>query len=203
MRSVAVRRIAETDLRDVIDTVAGSGVVAIVSWEPLRDPEPQALAAQVARLKARRTLCLDAVGDPGTVGTLIRTAAAFGVEAVLLGSGTVDPTNPKVVRASAGTLFHLPLIVEGVELAPALSELAHMAWTVLVARPEAVEAISSIDAAPPWALVLGSEAHGVSDDLQRIGRSVAVPMPGAAESLNVAVAGGILLHALAGSDQPG
>jgi TrmH family RNA methyltransferase len=136
------------------------------------------------------SLVLDRVSDPGNLGAILRTADAAGVEAAFLAPGTVDAHNPKVVRAAMGAHFHLPITnCTWNELAERLSGL-----TVWLAEARAGEPYDRVDWRAPSALIIGSEAEGPSAAARRFtARRVHVPMPGRAESLNAAVAAGILL----------
>ncbi len=196
-RGVAVHTVSEAELGGVIETVAGSGVVALAEWEPLNAPGLADVVSALTHPQASRIVCLDAVSDPGNAGTLMRTAVAFGLDAVLLGKGSVDTTNSKLVRATAGSLFQLPIVVEGLDLAETLEALSGAGWHVFRAETAADSPRPAPPAdAVPWALVLGSESHGLSKGLQHLGTPITIPMGGRAESLNVAVAGGILLYSL-------
>ena len=135
-------------------------------------------------------LVLDRLSDPGNLGTLLRTAAAAGVEAVFLMPGTVDAYSPKVVRAAMGAHFHLPITqLLWDELATRLTGLE-----VWLAEAREGERYDRVDWRGPCALVIGSEAEGSSAAARRFApRRVHIPMPGQAESLNAAVAAGVLL----------
>jgi TrmH family RNA methyltransferase len=125
------------------------------------------------------------VSDPGNVGTLLRTADAFGV-AVALSDGCADPLGPRALRASAGAIFRTPLVP----------------WDELPERRVALvahggETLSEIVSEPPLALLLGAEREGLPEDLvARSDEVVTIPLPGGAESLNVAAAGAIALYEL-------
>jgi TrmH family RNA methyltransferase len=141
-----------------------------------------------------RILVLDGVQDPGNLGTLVRAAAAFAMDAVVVLHGTVDPWNSKAVRASAGACLRLPLVRS--------DSRAFLDWAqgggvpVLVAAADGAD-VEGIAPGASWALVIGSEASGASTQLRDASReTVSVPMPGGVESLNAAVAGAILLYAL-------
>ena len=142
-------------------------------------------------------LVLAGVGDPGNVGTLLRTAEAAGAAAVVLTAGSADPSAPKVVRAAAGSAFRLPVATD---VDPeALARLAAAGVRLVGAR--AAEAVDHdrADLAGPLALVLGSEAHGVPDEVAAlVGAWVRVPLAPAVESLNVATAGAVLAFEVAG-----
>ena len=138
---------------------------------------------------------LDSLQDPGNVGTLVRTARALGVTGVVALDGTVDPWNPKAVRASAGAVFHVPLVRRAwPDLRSALGDRTLFAG--------AAGGTPAGDVKPPeaWALVLGNEGSGVRAEILEAGaRTVAVPMVDGAESLNAAIAGAILLYAFSRS----
>ena len=129
-------------------------------------------------------LALWQIADPGNVGTLLRTADAFGA-ALALSSGCADPVGPRALRASAGAIFRVPLVEWD-----ALPD----ARIALVAHEGAP--IASAPLEPPLTIFLGSEREGLPDDLVAQSHKVTIPLPGAAESLNVAAAGAIALYEL-------
>jgi len=182
-----VRTVPEHVLARIAATDTPQGVVAAV-----RTPGS---TLDSVRMPDRATLLvLDAVQDPGNFGTLARTADALGAAALLALDGTVDPWNPKAVRAAAGSSFHLPIVCAGT--GPALEWLEAERFRVLAAdaRGEPVDAVSP---APRTALVVGNEGAGVGALVRAAADGlVAVPIRGAAESLNVGVAAGILLYLL-------
>jgi len=133
---------------------------------------------------------MDDVRDPGNAGTVVRTADAAGAGAVVFGTGTVDPYNPKTVRSSAGSLFHLPVVVEAsTELA--LRDLAGRGYRCLGAVAHGGEEYTAVDWRAPTVVVLGNESAGLPAGLPLDAR-VGIPMEGQAESLNVAVACAVL-----------
>jgi TrmH family RNA methyltransferase len=180
-----LERVDEGTLAGLSDTEADQGVVLVC-----REP-----AADLAVLReGGRYLVLDGLQDPGNAGTLIRSAVAFGLDAVVCLDGTVDPWSPKPVRASAGMIFRLPVARGRAE--DALARLRDVGVPLYVADMRGED----VDVHPgkrSFALAMGNEGHGVrtvlADQAERV---VAVDMPGGAESLNVAMAGAILLHAL-------
>lgn len=134
------------------------------------------------------------LNDPGNAGTLIRAALAAGADGVILTGSSVDATNPKTVRASAGALFWLPVVVEADPIA-ALDHLARLGYTLIGAAGDAAMLCDEADLTGPTAIVLGSEAHGLSAPTRaRLDAVVAIPMQGPTESLNVSVAGAILAY---------
>lgn len=190
--------VPDGELAELADTEQTQGVLLVC-----REPERSLGDLPVGGL----FLVLDAVQDPGNVGTLVRSAVAFGFDGVLCLDGTVDPWSPKSVRASAGMVFRLPVLnVPAVE-APGL--LASLGAGLLVASAEGepvAEGMARARASDPvsgprgWALVVGNEGAGVRAELRAVsGAVVAVPMSGPAESLNVGIAGAILMHQIARS----
>jgi TrmH family RNA methyltransferase len=182
-----VRRIAESEVRRLAATDAPQGVILAAAIPPagLEQLSPPARAL---------LLVLDGVQDPGNFGTLVRSADAFGAAAVIAMTGTVDPWNPKAVRAAAGSSFHVPIAIA--ETRHALDWLRNQKFSVLAADTEG-QPIDNVSRAERTALVVGNEGAGVSEAVRSAADAiVAVPIRGKAESLNVAVAAGILLYLL-------
>jgi TrmH family RNA methyltransferase len=133
------------------------------------------------------------VRDPGNAGTLVRSAAAAGADAVIFAKGAVDPLSAKTSRSAAGALFRIPIVL-GVELEDAIEGLRQRGLVLVAADPRADMPLEACDMTRPVALILGNEAQGVPPRLDpMVHETVVIPMPGATESLNVAVAGSILL----------
>lgn len=195
-RQLPVCVIDEADLAGIADVVTSQGVVAVAHWAPLRDVSPAHLLEQLTAAEPDGVLFLDGVSDPGNAGTLARTASSFGLSGFVLSRGSVEATHPKLLRASAGALFSLAVVADGLALPPLLGALREAGWSILVADAASGRDIRELSPRSPWALVLGSEAHGLSEDVLRLGQAVHIPLRGGAGSLNVAIAGGILLHAL-------
>jgi TrmH family RNA methyltransferase len=154
--------------------------------------EPEAGLERIAR--GGRYLVLDQVQDPGNAGTLVRAAVAFGLAAVLCLDGTVDPWGPKSVRSSAGMIFRIPVVRASAD--EAVERLAGEGVPVFIADAEGDD-VAGHRGSPSFALVVGNEGAGVRRELlERADERLSVGMPGPAESLNVAMAGSILLHVL-------
>ncbi|MCU1392727.1 MAG: putative methyltransferase [Ilumatobacteraceae bacterium] len=124
----------------------------------------------------------DRVSDPGNLGTILRSAEAAGASGVVLLAGSVDPFNPKVVRASAGAVFHVPVVAD-----LALPELQHLGLPLVGTSSHRGTPYTEADLGSPFALVMGSEAHGVDPQIP-IDSWISIPHAGRAESLNVAMA---------------
>jgi TrmH family RNA methyltransferase len=136
-------------------------------------------------------LILDAVRDPGNVGTILRSARAAGVDAVFCAHGTADPYNDKVVRAAMGAHFAVPLRVASWEM---IAEARRDIPRVYLADARGEVVYTRADWTRPVALIVGGEVEGASDAAKKIATArVAIPMRGGAESLNAAMAATILL----------
>jgi TrmH family RNA methyltransferase len=175
------------------DTVTPQGVVAVVRANLA---EPASVFAG-----ARLVVVLDAVSDPGNAGTAIRTADAAGADAVVLTTGSVDPHNGKCIRASAGSVFAVPLL-SGIAATEALDLAAAAGLATIATTVDAGDDLDTlIDAgalARPTAWVFGTEAHGLAPDVAvAADRRVRIPMYGAAESLNLAASVAVCLYASA------
>ena len=180
------------------------GVFAVVATTALAaGPQPQedgagageGLAERLAG--ARLVAVLAEAQDPGNAGTIIRTADAAGADAVVLVRGSVDATNPKVVRSTAGSLFHLPVLT-GAGLGEVLEALDGAGLAVLAADGSGPVGLFDADEllARPCAWLFGNEARGLAPEaLERAEAVVSVPVLGAAESLNVAAAAAVCLYA--------
>jgi RNA methyltransferase, TrmH family len=183
-RGIRVFPLESGVLERVADTVTPQAVLGVVG----------AIDVPLAALGATDlVVVLEDVRDPGNVGAIVRSADAAGADGVICLAGTSDLYNPKVVRASAGSIFHLPIVTE-VAAGDLLTELGARGCALL-----ATVASGGFDYAlgswpPAVALVLGNEANGVSPALQRAcGGAISIPIAGAAESLNVAMASTVLL----------
>ena len=162
------------------DTVTPQGIVAAVAW-----PE---LAVQGSGIQ----LVLDAVQDPGNVGTLLRSAEATGVTDVVCVSGTADLYSPKVVRAAMGAHFRLP-VRQDVSW-DAIDDMLGPADNIYVADASGAMPYYVADWRQPSVLIIGNEANGVSEEARRYAtKSITVPMAATVESLNAAVAGSVIL----------
>lgn len=173
--------------------VSPQGVVAVGAL-PAEDP-----AAATAALKALpaegplTVVVLHEVRDPGNVGTLIRTADAAGADLVLLTRTSADPYSPKAVRATVGSLFHLPVLA-GAEIAPLLETLAARGLIAAATSGRASAELFDVELPARIAWILGNEAHGLDGDtLAAAPLTVRIPLAGHAESLNVHTAATVCL----------
>jgi TrmH family RNA methyltransferase len=186
--AVAVHDATPRVVQAASGVVTSQGIVAIA-----RAPA----VAAMGLLDAPDLLLLvaDGIQDPGNVGTLIRTAAAAGASAVALTEGTADPYHPKVVRAAMGAAFRVPLLP--IERQVLGEELARRGVVVLVADAHRGTDYTEAPVSRPVAVVIGSEVAGPDPSWLEHGTVVRIPLYGAVESLNAAVAAGIVLYEIA------
>ena len=185
-RGAQVTLVAEPVLSALAATTTPQGLVAVV---------PSVTRALDDLPAAPRLVCVLAeVRDPGNAGTVLRAADAFGADAVVTTSGSVDPESPKAARAAAGSLFHLPVIA-GVPWPRLRTALRQRGLRLVGADPYAVATVDRAPLSDPVALVLGNEAHGLPDQVAAdLDLVVRVPLAGRAESLNLAAAAAVLLY---------
>lgn len=179
-RGSDVEEVAPHVLKAVADTDTPQGIAAVFGLRGLELPlHPDFIVAA------------DAVRDPGNLGTLLRTAAAAGSQAVLLAPGCADPFSPKVLRAGMGAHFRLPVRALDWD---ALRAYLKPACQVFVAEAGQGTPCWQLDLRRPAALVVGGEAEGAGPQARALADGyVTIPMPGRSESLNAAVAAGVLL----------
>ncbi len=170
----------------LMDSIAGTdspqGVLAVMRMRPRQLPE-----------KAGFVILADGIQDPGNLGTLFRTAAAAGADAVLLMPGCADEFSPKVIRSGMGTHFRLPIVKTDWDSAERWLR-AQPGMQVLAADSDGGTSCWKTDLTGPTAIIIGSEGNGPCDRALALsdGR-ILIPMPGAVESLNAGIAAGILI----------
>jgi RNA methyltransferase, TrmH family len=180
---VRVFDLAPGVIERISDTVTPQPIVAVVGFTPavLEDLDDASMIV----------VCVD-VRDPGNAGTMIRTADAAGVDAVVCCDGTVDPTNPKTVRASAGSLFHTPVVAGG-DAEMVIDKLRSWGMTTVGTEVRDGMDYTTFDWCQRVALVFGNEASGLTAPMrEKLDERVSIPMVGQAESLNVSVSTAVL-----------
>lgn len=192
--SIPVAAAPSRELDQLADTVTPQGLVAVCRIVDVALPKALAGAPRLV------VLC-DQVRDPGNLGTVIRCADAFGADAVLLSTDSVDLYNPKTVRASTGSIFHLPVSL-GVEFAGAVSAARAAGLQVFGADGGGHATVEDLarsgELARPTMWVMGNEAWGLPDGhAGQLDRLVALPIYGRAESLNLSTAAAVFLYASA------
>ncbi len=176
----------EKDFAKLAETVTPSGIAAIVRMSN----------DNLETIKKNRLVAvLEDIRDPGNLGTIIRTADWFGLDAILL-IGGADPYQPKVVRSSMGSIFHLP-IVTSQNSETDLIELKKAGFKIVVTRPELADSKKIVNFRDKTAIVFGNESNGTSKEIDQLAdQSLSIPKYGRAESLNVAVSFGIIINDL-------
>lgn len=180
--------VSESVIKSISTLPTPQGIVAVLDQQKMELPEAL----------EKPLLLLDNVQDPGNVGTMIRTADAAGYGGVVLGQGCADIYNNKVQRSLQGSHFHLPIIQE--DLATFIPILKEKGIAVYgTALDERAVDYRQLSVESNFAVILGNEGQGVSDNLLNLAdATIYIPMPGNAESLNVAVAAGIIMFQLLG-----
>lgn len=182
---VPVVGITEQVMTHLTSTVTPQGILAVARFVDVGLSEiPEA---------PKLVPVLYAVRDPGNAGTVLRTADAAGADAVLFTDTSVDMYNPKTVRASAGSLFHLP-VVRDVPAQEAVAALRERGLQVLAATPDGTETMYETDLTRPTAVLFGNEAWGLPAEARALAdRAIRVPIVGKSESLNLAAAAALFL----------
>lgn len=185
-RDIRVYSVADSLFESVSDTDNPQGVLAVLGLkrESMKD----------AALRDGIVVILDGIRDPGNMGTIIRTADAAGCAAVVVTNGCVDLFNPKVLRSTMGSVFHLPVLHCGNTL-EAVDICRRKGFLVCASHIEGSVDIYDADLSGNVALVIGSEAEGVGDEvLDYSDMLIRIPMAGRAESLNAAVAAAVMIY---------
>jgi len=184
--AILITTVTTEIFRELSDTETPQGVLAVCE-APKKEVQPE----------GKQFLFIDAVQDPGNLGTMIRTADAAGMDGVIVGHGSVDIYNPKVIRSGQGSHFHLP-VVRG-SLKDWMEKLSADNIPTYGTSLENGHIYTEISPSESFALLVGNEGSGVNQELlQMTAKNLYIPIYGKSESLNVAVAAGILLYYLKG-----
>ena len=162
------------------DAMTSQGIIAICNM-PTRE---------LATINGSHIIYLNEIQDPGNAGTILRTADAMGMSAIVTSPGSVDFFSPKVVRATAGSLWHIPLYV-GIEIEKLRSELPQHKLRILDGNSK--DRIYELNLKEPSIWIFGNEARGLQNEILDAQR-ISITMPGNAESLNLAAAAAIVMH---------
>ena len=201
---IIVRESVDLPLLWDIDNIEMVEVSVTIANDLAETENPQGVFAHCKQLVAdeeaeaswSKLLLVDAVQDPGNIGTMIRTADAAGIDAVVLGKGCADAYNPKTLRSAQGSHFHIP-IVRG-DLADWIEDLKERDVKVYGTALQEAVVYTEVEASGSFALIVGNEGSGIHPQLlDKTDQNVIIPILGKAESLNVAVATGILLYQFA------
>lgn len=179
-----ITEVSEDILEYMCEVEHPQGMAAIAEWSQSREMDP-----------SKPVLALDGVQDPGNVGTAIRTSAALGFGAVILGGNTAKGSSPKVARASMGSIYRIP-VLQVENLAGALEGMKECGFKVAVLDSSG-EPLAGFSADAPVCLVVGAEAQGVSDAVRSLADSVlSIPMSAGVESLNASIAAALAMWEL-------
>jgi RNA methyltransferase, TrmH family len=182
-QGVPAEQVTQEVMKSISETETPQGILAVLSLQAL--PIPKNLSF---------ILVLDAVRDPGNLGTILRTAAAAGVQSVLLSPGCADAFAPKVVRAGMGAHFRLPILQPGWETIRHILKTPGKDLGIYLADSIAGSPYTQVDFRLPLALIVGGEAGGAGSESASLADDrVHIPMPGGSESLNAAIAASILI----------
>lgn len=179
--SVPYSFVTEPVMRGLSDTDTPQGVCASVKTPCMQPPTEYPKGLIIA---------LDRVQDPGNLGTIIRTADAFGTVGIILGEGTADAYSPKTMRSAMGSNYHIPIWSGSLEVE--LKRLVESGYTAVCGHLKGDETLPKTS--ENRALVIGNEGNGVSDAVAGLCRLYRLPMKGRAESLNAAIAAAILIY---------
>ncbi|MBL4575983.1 MAG: RNA methyltransferase [Opitutaceae bacterium] len=190
-RAKEVLEVTESEMKKITSNTTPPGISALVSWTP------EKFEMSFGSLKGRQQLivAVDRISEPGNLGTIIRTCDWFGVDGLLVGSGSVELTNPKVVRSTMGSLFHFPIFTE-VDLQESVRDLKGSGFTAYGAALGENRCLYDTVWANKALLVIGSEAWGIDSDLFSELEGIRIPGYGKSESLNAGVATGVFLSTI-------
>lgn len=178
--------VPENLFKEICDTENSQGIIAVVSFN-LKNKE------ELLNKENSFLLYLDEIQDPGNLGTIIRSADAFKADGVLLGKGCVDPYNPKVVRATMGSVFRVPLYF--IEDNGFLIELKNKNYKIYATSLEGSVPNYEITYKDNFVIAIGNESRGVKEEIINLSDAlIKIPMPGLAESLNAGVAASIIMY---------
>ncbi|MEI3612667.1 TrmH family RNA methyltransferase [Pseudogracilibacillus sp. SO30301A] len=181
MAEDSIKLVDKHVFKEITQTETPQGIAAIVNMQDL----PVETDTYI--------LLVDAIQDPGNLGTMIRTADAAGFSQIVLGKGTVDVYNDKVIRASQGSIFHIS--IEQASLHETITYLKQENYTIWASALRNAINFNDVESEGKAALIVGNEGAGISDEVLKLAdKVVKVPIYGKAESLNVSIAAGILMY---------
>ncbi|OPJ55180.1 TrmH family RNA methyltransferase [Alkalithermobacter paradoxus] len=189
--NINIYKVNDKLFREITDTENPQGIVAVVKYEM------HSLENIINNKDLNFVLILDRIQDPGNMGTIIRTADASGVDCIILLKGCVDIYNPKVIRSTMGSIFNIP-IIEGEE--DIINILKESKFNVVSSTLDTDNYYHKVDYGQKVALVIGNEGSGISKSIIDVSDIlIKIPIYGGAESLNAAIASGILMYEIKNS----
>jgi len=182
-----VYHISDKLFEEITDTESPQGIFASIKFNLCS-------LEKVLTDKENFFILLDRVQDPGNMGTIIRTADAFGSNGIIVTNGCVDVFNPKTIRSTMGSIFHVPLLYYN-EINDAIYDLKNRGIQIMSTALKSSNYCHDVDFKTDFALVIGNEASGVSEDIINASDSlIKIPMRGKAESLNAAIASAVIMY---------
>ena len=184
LTNTIIEEVSPELLKKISDTETSQGILVVLPFVNLPIPKHFNFA-----------FALDNIRDPGNLGTILRSAAAFDIQAVFVPPGTTDIFAPKVVRSAMGAHFHLPIITIPVQRINQICEQQNPPLKIYLADVQTGKPCWQLDLTQPILIIIGGEAHGASSKMRNIAaESIRIPMPGGTESLNAAIAASILAY---------
>jgi len=179
--------VSDEVMRKMADTVTPQGVMAVVKMDTQS-------FQQVIKKGTAMVIGIDALQDPGNLGTIIRTAEAIGATCVVTSTGTVDAYNPKVLRSTMGAIYHIPIFNQ-VELEDHIKILKMQEIEIYAAHLNGQSFYQETDLTQPLCFLIGNEGHGLSDSISQYAtKLIKIPMIGKSESLNASIAASLLMY---------
>ena len=186
--------VSDAVFKSVSETITPQGILAEVEMPKHRLLEENFLEIAYEKTGKIKLLILEDTADPGNLGTIMRTAEAAGVTGVIMGKGTVDIFNPKVVRSTMGSIFRLPLAYVD-DLKAVILRLKRDGISFYATHPKGKESYRDISYSDKAGILIGNEARGLSDEIANLADTyVIIPMQGKVESLNAAVAAALMMY---------
>lgn len=186
-KKISTYSISSKELNKITDTVHAQGIVAVVQQTLQSQANPDKLQSY------NIIVAVDEIAEPGNLGTIIRTCDWFGVDAMLMSKNSVELFNPKVVRATVGSIFHIPIVAE-VDMPSVLQKLRTKGFHIYTTVIEGGVDVTKVSWREKAVFVFGNEARGISADIVQLADTkIRIPRIGKAESLNVGIACGIVL----------
>ncbi len=181
--------VSENVFREISDTESPQGIIglAMVNYRSIEE---------ISNSKPSFYIYLDSLQDPGNMGTIIRSGDGFNIDGIIISEGTVDPYNSKVVRATMGSIFRMPIyfVRDGLE---SLQSLKEKGMKLISTCLDTDKSLKEVDFKESIILTIGNESQGVSKEVFDLSDDlIKIPMPGKAESLNAAVAASIIMYEL-------
>lgn len=188
--------VRESLFNDISDTQTPQGILAVVKMNTysLKDIIGENITGGSIKKSTKCFVVLDTIQDPGNMGTIIRTADAAGFRGVIASKDCVDPYNPKVLRSTMGSIFHIPIHLS-LNLTETLKEIKTNGIRIYATHLKGNKYYYEVDMTKDMAIIIGNEANGISMESESMADVlIRIPMPGRAESLNASVAAGLLMY---------